>query len=760
MSNRPTLKSCYDAHVVDEHHVLLLARNGTELLTGRAYASVIPLLDGTRTVDDLLGLLAHRVPAAEIFYVLARLENMGFIRTAPPETTPAVAAFLETFGADADVGARRLRGAHVPIHSLDPSAPRELLISALSSLDIHARPATGGVALTQERGLSVLLVEDYLDPRLDAYNRGFLAHQTPFVLAKLHGPSAWLGPVFRPGHTGCWQCLAARLRQNRVIETYLERLHQRPLPRPYPQATVPPVAAAAAHLLATEIVKWLALDGNCALDGSLISLDFTTLATERHALVRRPQCIACGAGESWRTRAPVPLRPRSQPKAFTQDGGYRACAPEVTLARHAHQVSPITGVIATLHAASFADPSIAPVYISGQNTAMMSDSLSLLRTNFRGQCSGKGKTDTQAKASALCEAIERHSGVFQGDEIRVRHSYRELGERAIHPNTAMCFSDSQYATREAWNAKQLKMNHVVPVPFDENATLEWCPLWSLTEETFKYLPASYCYYGYPEPARSMPCLSDSNGCAAGNCIEEAILQGFMELVERDSVSLWWYNRVRRPRVDLDSFDEPYFAELRAYYRSLGRDLWVLDLTTDLGIPAFAAISANTHAHPQAITLGFGAHLSPRLGILRAITEANQFLPLVLERDRAPAKVRPNEDEVDAWLREATLDAHDYLVPATDLPPVRAASHPTEHRGDLRDDVEACVRMAARHGLETLVLDQSRPDIGMHVVKVVVPGLRHFWRRLGPGRLYDVPVKLGWLQRPRHEHELNPVSIFF
>jgi oxazoline/thiazoline synthase len=47
-----------------------------------------------------------------------------------------------------------------------------------------------------------------------------------------------------------------------------------------------------------------------------------------------------------------------------------------------------------------------------------------------------------------------------------------------------------------------------------------------------------------------------------------------------------------------------------------------------------------------------------------------------------------------------------------------------------------------------------------VARVVVPGLRHFWRRLAPGRLYDVPVSLGWLDRPRAETELNPISIFF
>ena len=65
-------------------------------------------------------------------------------------------------------------------------------------------------------------------------------------------------------------------------------------------------------------------------------------------------------------------------------------------------------------------------------------------------------------------------------------------------------------------------------------------------------------------------------------------------------------------------------------------------------------------------------------------------------------------------------------------------------------------LAARVGLETLVLDLTRPDVGLHVAKVTVPGLRHFWPRFGPGRLYDIPVKLGWLSRPLTEAQLNPV----
>jgi ribosomal protein S12 methylthiotransferase accessory factor len=60
----------------------------------------------------------------------------------------------------------------------------------------------------------------------------------------------------------------------------------------------------------------------------------------------------------------------------------------------------------------------------------------------------------------------------------------------------------------------------------------------------------------------------------------------------------------------------------------------------------------------------------------------------------------------------------------------------------------------------LVLDQTRGDVGFPVVKVLAPGLRHFWRRLAPGRLYDVPVSMGWLKEPLAESELNPISMFF
>lgn len=95
----------------------------------------------------------------------------------------------------------------------------------------------------------------------------------------------------------------------------------------------------------------------------------------------------------------------------------------------------------------------------------------------------------------------------------------------------------------------------------------------------------------------MCCLANSNGTAAGGTLEDAVLQGFLELVERDALALWWYNRTHHPAVDLDAFDDPWTTELRRVHASLDREVWVLDLTADLGIPVLAAVSRRTDRAP-------------------------------------------------------------------------------------------------------------------------------------------------------------------
>jgi ribosomal protein S12 methylthiotransferase accessory factor len=290
--------------------------------------------------------------------------------------------------------------------------------------------------------------------------------------------------------------------------------------------------------------------------------------------------------------------------------------------------------------------------------------------------------------------------------------------------------------------------------------VSWTALWSLTHETERLLPTAYCYYGHPE-FRDGWCIPDSNGCASGNTLEEAILQGYLELVERDAVALWWYNRIRRPAVDVDSFGISYLREVREHYKRIGRDLWVIDISSDFDVTTLACVSTRTSGPTQDLLVGFGAHLDPKVALLRAVTEVNQFLPSVsYQRPDGSTIYLFGDDLATQWWRTARLEDLDYLTPHPDLPPRRASDLVDRSKDDLADDVRLCVEQARTRGLEVLVLDQTRPDIGLRVARVVMPGLCHFWRRLGPKRLYEVPVSQGWLSASLAPERLNPWTIFF
>jgi ribosomal protein S12 methylthiotransferase accessory factor len=705
------------------------------------------LLNGQHTEEEIIELLQDRLPLPEIYYALGLLRRKGYI-TAEITGMPAEqAAFWESLRLNPETVVHRFQ---------------ENVISVVAFGQVDPTPFTAlleslGLRVGTEGQYWVVLTDDYLQEGLESFNQEALSLNRAWLLVKPAGLELWLGPLFIPGQTGCWACLAQRLRGHRKVESYLQRKKETATTFASALSSLPTTLQTAFNLAATETAKWVAAGQNSSLEGCVVTLDTLSLQHQNHYLVRRPQCPACGAPQLTAAAQAAPPTLQSRKKVFISDGGHRSLTPEESLARLQHHISPITGIVKAIRrtAAWEAEGGLISAYVTDHNAVYMDEDLYFLRESLRGRSGGKGKSPAQAKTSALGEAIERYAGIFQGDEARLSARLSDLNEAAIHPNATMRFSRRQYQNRTTRNHYDW-----VPEPFDETQEIEWSPVWSLTYDRFRYLPTAACYYGYARRHNIRFTRADSNGCAAGNTKEEAILQGFLELVERDSVAIWWYNRLKRPAVDLSSFAEPYFQQLLAYYHSLKRELWVLDLTNDLNIPAFAAVSCRTDKIAQDIIFGFGAHLDPQTAILRTLTELNQFLPAVYYRTADQGEENSAyEPEVVAWWRTATLEAHPYLSPAETLPLKRQADYPQLWSDDLYTDVRQCVQIAQTRGLETLVLDQTRPDLGLQVVKVVVPGLRHYWPRFGPGRLYDVPVQMGWLPAPLKEEELNPELIY-
>ena len=732
---------------IGERHALLVSESFNTLLHGELYRELLPLVDGRRPQNEIVAALEGAHAAADVLAAIVSLSARGYVVSGDHGMDPVRAAYWSSLGASPRWVEQRLAEACVAVDGGDGRLIRRL-------------EESGVTVGTDAPRLTVIVCEDYLDARFAEVNRRQLEAGAPWMLVRPRGIDALFGPVFcAHEHGPCWDCLACRLRSHQEVHNFLRNVAgEEAAFKPF--AAEPTVLEALYGLIAAEVVKWLVLDESAPIHERAIAMNVGTFASSSHRVMRRPQCLSCGDEALHRPdRPPVPLSLKASPKAHLNSGGARTVPPEVTLARYRHLVSPISGVVTWLSRTTDETDAWLHVYWAGSNPGMRGRSLSSLRRSLRSKSAGKGSTRAQSEVSALCEAVERHSGAFHGDEIRVRRRFAELaaGDDAIHPNAAQLFSDDQLDNAQRINAEGHPYN-IVPPRLDPAAEIDWTPVWSITQERQRYLPTSMLYSMAPEQRGPADLVADSNGCAAGNTVEEAVLQGFYELVERDAFGIWWYNRLRVPAVDLASFDDAYLASAADYYNRCEREIWMLDVTSDIGIPAFVALSRRPDAQTEDIIYGAGAHADPRTAALRALCELNQcltWLPRPGSRDG-----RPMIDDPMAlrWWRTARLAECPWLAPAPEEPPRKASQYPAVETTDMRDDVERCRALVEARGMEFLVLDQTRPDIGMPVVRVVVPGMRHFWARFAPGRLYDVPVGQGRRKRPLDETDLNPAPV--
>jgi oxazoline/thiazoline synthase len=728
----PQFAQNFSVYILSPNAVCLYSEDRKFFLHGELYCALAAAIGAGTSVGQLVRGLGKKYPTDAIYEALKRLVERHYIFLKSSSFPAAAGSYWSSLGLPPAKVKENFQKCRVRVHSIDVKGAKELS-AALSRLGV--RVVKGSADLT------VTLVNDYFEKQLAELNRRHLLDRTAWLLVQPSGVFPLVGPVFSPGKGACWACLADRMQRNREVKALLDRTGAHCV-------AVSPLARdtlgqSAVELAAVEIAKAIATDFRTDLHDHIISLDLMGSSIARHYVAARPQCPSCGRKKLRDPRrTPVPIELASGARLIMTSGGYRSVSSRATVARFRKHVSPLSGVVSRLERLE-ADLPLNTNYYAAHNFSGPAESVDQLRGGLGGGSYGKGSTAEQGEASALMEAIERYSGIFQGDEIRVTRRFTDFARGdAILPNEVLLFSDTQY--RQAGTPSTDSDEMTPPaVLFDRSAEVEWSPAWSLRDGRFKYLPTSLMYFFYAGGSGANHFHADSNGCAAGNTLEEAIVQGFLELVERDSYAIWWYNRLRRPEVDLRSFDDSYIRDLQVQFGETGRRVWLLDITSDLGIPSYVALSHATENSQDIIEFGSGSHFDARIAALRSLTELNQFLSLGLAAGR-------NESVTPLRLQD-----HPYLTPSGE-PPVRPDFSSRFGYSDTREQVLACVALAKQNGADFLVLNQTRPDIEVPVVRVIVPGLRHFYRRFAPGRLYDVPVKLGWRDRPILESDLNPV----
>jgi len=357
---------------------------------------------------------------------------------------------------------------------------------------------------------------------------------------------------------------------------------------------------------------------------------------------------------------------------------------------------------------------------------------------------GAGDTAAAALASGIGEAVERYCACIFDSADMVYGTSRELGDDAVPAEKLRLFSREQC---ERFGPRG-------PAYFDAHSRVRWVWGYSLTEQRPRLVPASFVYLNYrPGKDEDSVGVSASTGGAAGATREEAILSGLLEVIERDAFTLAWMQRRAGRRIEIDDEEIASRVKTRLWGDRPSVDVKFFDLTTDLGIPVVLLIMRRPTEFGPLACLGAASRLSPRQAVRKAMQESGQNFPLVRnllirEKDWQPVADFSNLTTFDyhflTYVRRPDLvsQAFAFFEACEDRVPLSQLRDRSTGRvlGDIEEAV-ACLRAA---GHEVIVTDITTPDIaeiGLSVVRVIVPGLvplngHHLRPCLGVRRLAD------------------------
>lgn len=254
------------------------------------------------------------------------------------------------------------------------------------------------------------------------------------------------------------------------------------------------------------------------------------------------------------------------------------------------------------------------------------------------------------------------------------------------------------------------------------ADLSWHRVVRLSDRREVLLPADLCLRRPPARQEFAPPFPLSIGSAAGTSWEGAALHGLLELIERDAASLWWNGGSRGRAVgrEAEAGAQALLHELRAGTQALRRS-WLLDITTDIGVPAVAAMSCR----PDGFGFAFG--LAARVTLEAAARAATLEM---CQGELACAVVEAKSRERG----EAALNARDrgHLQRATAIDAnacalLHPASGPAGYRSiepaDPQGALDTLVRRLSELGIETYGLDLTRQDLAVPVARIMAPALQ-------------------------------------
>ncbi|MGE6377054.1 YcaO-like family protein [Peribacillus muralis] len=343
---------------------------------------------------------------------------------------------------------------------------------------------------------------------------------------------------------------------------------------------------------------------------------------------------------------------------------------------------------------------------------------------------GKGPDYYQAKLSAIGEAMERYNARHFGNERMIRDSYEHLitqNKNVLSPRT-LCL-DKEY-----------------PITYKDSKLIDWVEARRVSDFEKVLVPANSVFFLYiPESKELQFMPQDTTGLASGLNVEEAILQGLLEIVERDAYAIYYRHQLPATTIKVDGLKNHKLCQLITHLKSNNIDIHLKFLRTDLPVYVVHCTTEDKDGGFPIYTHGAGASLNPEVAITRAITECIQLRTSQIEI-KAHEEQFIGDEEYEAYFEWGNGNKEyvgNLLVREGDssIDIMELTDYST---GSLKTDIEKITGELIKLGHEVYVSDLSRDDNPIHTVRVIVPGLQTTddSLRRNTERMYLLPDKLG------------------
>jgi ribosomal protein S12 methylthiotransferase accessory factor len=307
---------------------------------------------------------------------------------------------------------------------------------------------------------------------------------------------------------------------------------------------------------------------------------------------------------------------------------------------------------------------------------------------------GKGATPAEARVSAMMEGIERYSA--------------EVHERVLLVETCSKLASETNAV----DPRDL----IVPQDANPDMAIPWVEGYDLIRREEVMVPASGVFHPMP-PNYPQLFRTNTNGLASGNVLEEAVFHGLSEVIERDAWSLVEAAKRTGPRVT--EVEDGLAAGLIEKFAAAEVNVLIKDITSDVGVPTIAAASDDLRLKdPALLTIGMGTHTSAQVAVLRALTEVAQSRLTQIHGAREDTTTADFRRQI-GYDRTKRLNRH-WFGDSETRPFSEIKSQDSE---DFLDDINLMLKRLEEAGMDrAIVVDLTREEIGVPVVRVMVPGL--------------------------------------